>query len=130
MTTYALQRDRRQASPDDFPQQLAELLGHLEDDLPRDHPFARLARLAARPPGGARALAARLLPPERRSGRRSSASRTRSPTSSTATAPQIATDYLRALRSRASRLAAPRVAVATWALAADTEEEAWRLAAS
>ena len=28
------------------------------------------------------------------------------------------------------RLAAPRVAVATWALAADTEEEAWRLTAS
>ena len=26
MTTFALQRDRRQAAPDDFPQQLAELL--------------------------------------------------------------------------------------------------------
>jgi luciferase family oxidoreductase group 1 len=43
LTTFALQRDRRQASPDDFPQQLAELLGYLEDDLPEDHPFARLA---------------------------------------------------------------------------------------
>jgi luciferase family oxidoreductase group 1 len=43
MTTYALQRDRRQAAPDDFPQQLAELLGYLEDSLPQDHPFARLA---------------------------------------------------------------------------------------
>jgi luciferase family oxidoreductase group 1 len=43
MTTYALQRDRRQASPDDFPQQLAELLGYLDDTLPEDHPFARLA---------------------------------------------------------------------------------------
>ena len=43
LTTYALQRDRRQASPDDFPQQLAELLAHLEDDLPSDHPFAHLA---------------------------------------------------------------------------------------
>jgi luciferase family oxidoreductase group 1 len=43
MTTYALQRDRRQASPDDFPQQLAELLGYLDDSLPDDHPFQRLA---------------------------------------------------------------------------------------
>src|SRR5271168_1106099 len=43
MTMYALQRDRRQASPDDFPQQLSELLGYLDDTLPADHPFARLA---------------------------------------------------------------------------------------
>src|SRR5438445_6310537 len=43
LTTFALQRDRRQASPDDFPQQLVELLGYLEDSLPDDHPFARLA---------------------------------------------------------------------------------------
>src|SRR5260221_14101613 len=47
-TMFALQRDRRQAAPDDFPEQLAELLALLEDDLPRDHPFARLASL----PGG------------------------------------------------------------------------------
>lgn len=44
LTTFALQRDRRQAAPDDFPQQLAELLGYLDDDLPSDHPFARLAK--------------------------------------------------------------------------------------
>src|SRR5579884_2299358 len=43
LTTYALQRDRRQAAPDDFPQQLAELLGYLEESLPADHTFARLA---------------------------------------------------------------------------------------
>jgi luciferase family oxidoreductase group 1 len=50
MTTFALQRDRRQASPDDFPSQLAELLGYLNDDLPADHPFARLAKtLSGRP---------------------------------------------------------------------------------
>jgi len=47
-TMFALQRDRRHAAPDDFPEQLAELLALLEDDLPRDHPFARLAAL----PGG------------------------------------------------------------------------------
>jgi luciferase family oxidoreductase group 1 len=43
LTTFALQRDRRQAAPDDFPQQLAELLAYFEDDLPADHPFHRLA---------------------------------------------------------------------------------------
>ena len=43
MTTFALQRDRRQAAPDDFPQQLAELLAYLDDNLPEDHPFERLA---------------------------------------------------------------------------------------
>jgi luciferase family oxidoreductase group 1 len=47
-TMFALQRDRRQRSPDDFPAQLAELLAYLEDDFPDGHPFARLAQL----PGG------------------------------------------------------------------------------
>ncbi len=45
MTTFALQRDRRAASPDDFPQQLSELLGYLDDSLPADHPFARLSAM-------------------------------------------------------------------------------------
>ena len=50
LTTYALQRDRRQAAPDDFPEQLSELLAHLEDSLPPDHPFARLSQsLPGRP---------------------------------------------------------------------------------
>jgi luciferase family oxidoreductase group 1 len=42
LTTYALQRDRRDAAPDDFPQQLVELLGYLNDSLPGDHPFRHL----------------------------------------------------------------------------------------
>src|SRR5271170_7118012 len=48
-TSFALQRDRRQPSPDDFPQQLAELLGYLYDQIPASHPFARLAALPGRP---------------------------------------------------------------------------------
>ena len=44
LTMYALQRDRRQASPDDFPQQMAELMGYLNDTLPDDFPFRHLAR--------------------------------------------------------------------------------------
>ena len=49
LTMHALQRDRRSAPPDDFPEQLAELLAYLEDRLPPDHPFARLAALPGRP---------------------------------------------------------------------------------
>jgi luciferase family oxidoreductase group 1 len=44
MTMLALQRDRRQAAPDDFIEQLVELLGLLEDRLPPNHPFARHAK--------------------------------------------------------------------------------------
>jgi luciferase family oxidoreductase group 1 len=128
MTTYALQRDRRQAAPDDFPEQLAELLAHLEDDLPADHPFARLARSL---PGRPEAPEPWLLGSSPQSAvwaaemglpyafadfiNRDGAS--------------IATDYQRRFDAGV-RLAAPRTAVATWALAAETEEEAWRLTAS
>jgi luciferase family oxidoreductase group 1 len=50
LTTFALQRDRRQAAPDDFPQQLGELLAYFEDALPEDHPFRHLAKtLPGRP---------------------------------------------------------------------------------
>ena len=49
LTTFALQRDRREPSPDDFPQQLSELLGYLDDRLPADHPFRRLAALPGLP---------------------------------------------------------------------------------
>ena len=49
MTTFALQRDRRQAAPDDFPDQLAELLALLEDRIPPGHPFARLSKLPGHP---------------------------------------------------------------------------------
>ncbi len=48
-TAFALQRDRRQAAPDDFPQQLGELIAYLENRLPPNHPFARLAALPGRP---------------------------------------------------------------------------------
>jgi luciferase family oxidoreductase group 1 len=48
-TAFALQRDRRQRSPDDFPLQLGELLGYLYDQLPHDHPFRRLSALAGLP---------------------------------------------------------------------------------
>jgi luciferase family oxidoreductase group 1 len=128
MTTYALQRDRRQASPDDFPEQLSELLAHLDDTLPADHPFARLGRSL---PGRPEAPEPWLLGSSPQSAvwaaqlglpyafadfiNREGAA--------------IAADYQRRF-DPGVRLAAPRTAVATWALVADTEEEAWRLTAS
>ena len=49
-TAYALQRDRRERAPDDFPQALAELLAYLDDTMPEDHPFAILGKtLPGRP---------------------------------------------------------------------------------
>src|SRR5215208_2382720 len=128
MTTYALQRDRRQAAPDDFPEQLAELLAHLEGTLPADHPFARLGRSL---PGLPEAPEPWLLGSSPQSAiwaaqlglpyafadfiNRDGAS--------------IATDYQRRF-DPGVRLGAPRTVVATWALAADDEQEAWRLTAS
>jgi len=48
-TAIALQRDRRHAPPDDFPEQLAELLGYLGRTLPGSHPFRRLSHLPGLP---------------------------------------------------------------------------------
>jgi len=42
-TAVALQQDRRQYAPNQFPQQLAELIGYLENSLPEDHPFRAYA---------------------------------------------------------------------------------------
>jgi luciferase family oxidoreductase group 1 len=49
VTAFALQRDRRQAAPDDFPQQLSELLAYVWDRVPADRRFARLTALPGRP---------------------------------------------------------------------------------
>ncbi len=48
-TTYALQRNRQAGGLDDFPQQLAELLAYLRDEIPDDHPFRRLTALPGLP---------------------------------------------------------------------------------
>jgi luciferase family oxidoreductase group 1 len=43
-TTFALQRDRRLAAPDDFPEQIAELLAYLERTLPDEEGIETVAR--------------------------------------------------------------------------------------
>jgi luciferase family oxidoreductase group 1 len=50
-TTFALQRDRRQANPDDFLQQLDELLAYVNGTMPDGHPFARIADSLPAAPG-------------------------------------------------------------------------------
>jgi luciferase family oxidoreductase group 1 len=122
MTTFALQRDRRDAAPDDFPQQLAELLGYLNDNLPADHPFVRLA---ATLPGRPERPEPWLLGSSPQSGL----------WAAEVGLPYAFADFINAggaeiaarYRAESER---PELAVATWAIAADTEEEAQRLASS
>src|ERR1700736_3041192 len=47
----ALKRDRKARPVDDFPEQVAELLGYLENSLPEGHPFGQL-RVSPEMPGG------------------------------------------------------------------------------
>src|SRR4051812_30110700 len=87
MTTHALQRDRSRAMPDDFPEQLAELLAYFEGTIPISSPLARLAKILPagrrRPSHGCSAHRRRA-----RCGRASLASPTPSRTSSTRAAPR------------------------------------------
>ncbi len=48
-TLHALQRDRRTPAPDDYPEQLAELLAYLGGGPPPDERFAGLTALPGRP---------------------------------------------------------------------------------
>ena len=126
-TAFALQRDRRQPAPDDFPNQLAELLALLEDRMPAGHPFARLAALPGRPhvpevwllgssaqsalwaaENGLPYCFADFINPE-------------------------GVGYARLYRERFSpsdTLAAPRTIVACFAVCAETDDEAQRVASS
>jgi luciferase family oxidoreductase group 1 len=131
MTTFALQRDRRQAAPDDFPEQLTELLGYLDDRLPPDHPFGRLAKTL---PGRPNKPEVWLLG---------------SSPQSAVWAGELGLPYAFAdfINPQGAEIAAlyrerfaqhqhehsdakPRVAVAAWVICADIDEEAQRLAAS
>jgi luciferase family oxidoreductase group 1 len=122
MTTYALQRDRRHAAPDDFPDQLSELLAYLEGTIPDDHPFARLTQL----PGL----------PERPEPWLLGSSPQSAVWAGDLPLPYAFADFInpggadiaRDYRRRAG--AEARLAVAAWVICADTDEEAQRLASS
>jgi luciferase family oxidoreductase group 1 len=129
VTAFAMQRDRNHPAPDDFAEQLSELLGYLDQQLPAEHLFARLpALLPGRPEGPQPWLLG-------------------SSAQSAVWAAQLGLPYAFAdfinpgggvgivnlyhERFEASeRLSAPRVIVAVWALCADSDDEADRLTAS
>jgi luciferase family oxidoreductase group 1 len=128
VTTFALQRDRRQASPDDFPAQLFELISYLDDDMPADHPFARLTKTL---PGLPEAPDLWLLGSSPQSGI----------WAAELGLPYAFADFInphgaeivaqyREQFTPSRRVAAPRVIVALWALCAETDEDAQRLSAS
>ena len=128
LTTFALQRDRNHPSPDDFPQQLAELLAYFDDGMPDEHPFQRLAAVL---PGRPELPVPWLLG---------------SSAQSALWAAQVALPYAFAdfinpygaeiaalYRERfaaAGHATESRTAVAAWVLCAETEDEAQRLASS
>jgi luciferase family oxidoreductase group 1 len=128
LTMFALQRDRRERAPDDFPEQLAELLGYLRDDLPPDHPFARLGSTL---PGRPEAPDPWLLGSSPQSGIWA-AERGLPYAFADFINPagaEIAARYVRSF-TPGSRGIAPRIIVCAWVLCADTDEEAERLTAS
>jgi luciferase family oxidoreductase group 1 len=127
ITTQMLQRDRSHPMPDDFFDQLAELIAYLEDRFPDSHPLKRLAQL----PGNPESPELWLLGS--------------SPQSAIWAGdiglPYAFADFInsegaqitRMYREKfvdSERLLAPKTAVAVWAIAADTDEEAERLAYS
>jgi luciferase family oxidoreductase group 1 len=128
LTAYALQRDRRQASPDDFPAQLTELLAYLRRTMPDDHPFQRLQDAL---PGGPERPEPWLLGSSAQSA--IWAAQLGLPYAFADFINRDGADITRDYRERfepSETLRNPRTAVAVWALAADSDEEARRLAAS
>jgi luciferase family oxidoreductase group 1 len=122
---FALQRDRRQAAPDDFLEQLEELLGYLDNRGPSAGPFRQLATLHFESPEpwllgssaqsaiwaaelGLPYVFADFINP----------------------AGEAIVEYYRQHFEPSARLQSPRVGVAAWAICADTDEEADRLALS
>jgi luciferase family oxidoreductase group 1 len=128
LTAYALQRDRRQAAADDFPDQLSELLAYLPHTIPEKHPFHRLQDAL---PGAPETPAVWLLGSSAQSALW--AAQLGLPYAFADFINQDGAPIARTYQERfefSEQLRSPRTAVAVWALAADTEEEAQRLAAS
>jgi luciferase family oxidoreductase group 1 len=100
-TMHALQRDKRLPLPDDFPEQLVELLAYLEHGLPGQSERPEVWMLGSSPQS---AIWARELG-----------------------LPYAFADFI---NPNGSEFAAPAAAVAVSAIAADTDEEAERIASS
>ena len=128
ITSVALQRDRRQHAPDDFIEQMSELLAYYEDRIPPDHPFHRLSHSL---PGLPEKPVVWLLGSSSQSGE----------WAAQLGLPYAFADFIggggaviaqeyRNTFAPSPRLAAPRVVVALRVVCAETDEEALRLSAS
>jgi len=126
-TAFALQRDRRHPAPDDFPEQLDELLRYVAGREQPDQRFSRHVVLPGRP----HAPEPWLLGSSHQSAL----------WAAERGLPYVFADFINPhgaevavlYRKRfepSSTLDQPRVAVAGWAVCADTDEEAERLASS
>ena len=127
VTTFALLRDRGRLPPDDFAQQLTELLGYLEGTLPENHPFKRLEAL----PGSPERPEVWLLGSSPQSA--IWAGELGLPYSFADFINPQGAELARSYRDRfqhSERLAAPKLSVGVMAICAETDEEAERLAAS
>ena len=128
-TARLLQRDRRHAPPDDFTDQLAELLGLVDATFPPGHPLARLASvLPGRTVDGPRPW---LLGSSWESA--IWAGELGLPYAFADFVNPYGAGHAALYHERfepSSRLARPRLAVAAWTVVAETDGEAERLAAS
>jgi luciferase family oxidoreductase group 1 len=126
-TILALQRDRRQPLPEDFREQLAELLAYFEDGFPPGHPLSKLTQL----PGAPGAADVWLLGTSVESGAWAgewglpySVADFITPGSSAAG--RVYRERFRPVRGRSE----PELSVAVAAICAETDEEAERLSSS
>jgi luciferase family oxidoreductase group 1 len=122
---YALQRDRRQPAPDDFREQLAELLDYFANRVPGTGPFRRLTET-------------RFVSPETALLGSSAQSAV---WAAELGLPYVFADFINPAGAAmaawyrqnfvpSEHLSAPRVAVAAWAVCAPTAGEALRLSSS
>jgi luciferase family oxidoreductase group 1 len=128
MTTHALQRDRSRAMPDDFPEQLSELLAYFDRSFPADHPLARLADSL---PGNPEVPEPWLLGSSEQSA--IWAAELGLPYAFADFINPRGTPFAEIYRQNftpGERLASPRLAVAVRAVVAETEDEALRLETS
>ena len=127
VTALALRRSRAALGADDFPQQLAELLAFFDDDFPADHPF----RAVQATPVGVETPPIYLLGSSDFSGRLAAHLGLGFAFASHIN-PGPAVDVLRGYRAGfrpSAHFAEPHAIYAASAIAADTGEEAERLAA-
>jgi luciferase family oxidoreductase group 1 len=129
VTAFALQRDRNHKAPDDYGEQLAELLGLLTGELAPDHLFASLPALL---PGGRERPELWLLGSSGHSAAWAAQLGLRYAFADFIN-PGAGAEIVSRYRERfvaSERLPEARALVAVWALCADSDVEAERLTAS